>query len=62
MSSTKSQVAAATNIPNLSSGQQQKDYTTEEHLGRQNSFGLNRRVSENGTNDFTKRYSTYICI
>lgn len=45
MSSTKSQVAAATNIPNSSAGQQHKDYNTEEPLGRQNSFGLNRRVS-----------------
>lgn len=47
MSSTKSQVAVATNIPNLTSGQQQqqKDYNSEESLGRQNSFGLNRRVS-----------------
>ncbi|XP_065362349.1 protein encore isoform X3 [Calliphora vicina] len=48
MSSTKSQVAVATNIPNLSSGQQQKDYNTEEPLGRQNSFGLNRRGNMKG--------------
>lgn len=51
MSSTKSQVAVATNIPNISSSnqsqqqQQQKDYNSEESLGRQNSFGMNRRVS-----------------
>lgn len=46
MSSTKSQVAVATNIPNLSSSSQsQKEYSTEEPLGRQNSFGNNRRVS-----------------
>ncbi|XP_046809206.1 protein encore isoform X1 [Lucilia cuprina] len=48
MSSTKSQVAVATNIPNLASGQQQKDYNTEESLGRQNSFGLNRRGNMKG--------------
>ncbi|KAM7356392.1 R3H domain containing protein encore isoform 2-T9 [Cochliomyia hominivorax] len=48
MSSTKSQVAVATNIPNLQSGQQQKDYNSEESLGRQNSFGLNRRGNMKG--------------
>lgn len=62
MSSTKSQVAVATNIPNISSSnqsqqqqQQQKDYNSEESLGRQNSFGMNRRVSvsyRNSTNNY----------
>uniref|UniRef100_T1PL81 SUZ domain protein n=1 Tax=Musca domestica TaxID=7370 RepID=T1PL81_MUSDO len=51
MSSTKSQVAVATNIPNMSSSnqaQQQKDYNSEESLGRQNSFGMNRRGTMKG--------------
>ncbi|XP_028895491.2 protein encore isoform X5 [Zeugodacus cucurbitae] len=49
MSSTKSQVAVATNIPSLSSSSQtQKEYSTEESLGRQNSFGNNRRGNMKG--------------
>ncbi|XP_073841640.1 R3H domain containing protein encore isoform X2 [Musca autumnalis] len=51
MSSTKSQVAMATNIPNMSStnqAQQQKEYNSEESLGRQNSFGMNRRGTMKG--------------
>ncbi|XP_054731765.1 protein encore-like isoform X2 [Anastrepha obliqua] len=48
MSSTKSQVAVATNIPSLSSSQTQKEYSTEESLGRQNSFGNNRRGNMKG--------------
>ena len=48
MSSTKTQVAMTTNVPNLTNSlQSQKEYnnSTEEPLGRQNSFGNNRRVS-----------------
>ncbi|XP_075163706.1 R3H domain containing protein encore [Haematobia irritans] len=51
MSSTKSQVAVATNVPNMSSSnqpQQQKEYNSEESLGRQNSFGMNRRGTMKG--------------
>uniref|UniRef100_A0A1I8P1G2 Protein encore n=1 Tax=Stomoxys calcitrans TaxID=35570 RepID=A0A1I8P1G2_STOCA len=51
MSSTKSQVAVATNIPNIPSSnqtQQQKEYNSEESLGRQNSFGMSRRGTMKG--------------
>ncbi|KAL9911642.1 R3H domain containing protein encore isoform 1-T13 [Glossina fuscipes fuscipes] len=49
MSSTKQHVAVATNNTNLSnSARPQKDYSAEDSLGRQNSFGNSRRGNMKG--------------